>query len=104
MPIFSGWEMTPRVDYYWHDKMFGRIYNTKKDEIDSWGQVDAQMSFTKEGAPFTVELWAKNLQNNDDVTGQYFTDATSGNFTNLFILEPRTFGASVRYTFGESEL
>ena len=103
-PIFSGWEATPRVDFYWRSKSWGRIYNSGKDPIDSWDQLDAQVRFTKEGSPFAIELWAKNLQNNDDVTGHYVTDATSENFTNLFILEPRTYGFSVRYTFGESEI
>jgi outer membrane receptor protein involved in Fe transport len=103
LPFFAGWEATPRLDYFWHSESWGRLYNTKKDEIDPWQQLDAQISFQKEGSPFSLELWAKNLQDNDDVTGHYFTDATSANFTNLFILEPRTFGATVRFTFGDSE-
>ena len=49
------------------------------------------------------EMWAKNLQDNNDVTGHYFTDPTSANFTNLFLLEPRTFGGTIRFTWGESE-
>jgi len=103
LPDIKGWVATPRVDFYWRSKMFGRIYNTRKDVIPSWQQLDANMTIAKEGFPLTFELWAKNLQNNDDVTGHYFTDPTSANFTNLFILEPRTFGATIRYTFGESE-
>lgn len=104
LPFFAGWDWTPRVDYYWQAETWGRFYNTAKDKIGTWQQVDASMIWTKEGSPFVVELWAKNLQDNDDITGHYFTDATSANFTNLFILEPRTYGISVRYTFGESEL
>ena len=103
LPSFGGWEATPRVDFYWHSKMFARVYNTQKDLIPSWQQLDANMTIMKEGSPFMVELWAKNLQDNNDITGHYFTDPTSANFTNLFLLEPRTFGITVRYTFGESE-
>jgi len=102
-PVFGGWEMTPRVDFSWRSDQYARVYNTRKDLINSWEQLDAQLSFAKPDAPWMFELWAKNLQNNDDVTGHYFTDATSANFTNLFLLEPRTFGASVRYRWGESE-
>ncbi len=103
IPIAGGWDMTPRLDFYWHDEMFGRIYNTTKDEIDSWQQLDAQITITKEGSPWLFEIWGKNLQDNNDITGHYFTDPTSSNFTNLFVLEPRTYGASIRYTWGESE-
>ena len=103
LPALGGWEATPRVDFYWHSEMFSRVYNSQKDLIPSWQQLDANMTIMKEGSPFMVELWAKNLQDNNDITGHYFTDPTSANFTNLFLLEPRTFGFTLRYTFGESE-
>ncbi len=103
LPAMGGWVATPRVDFYWNSEMFGRVYNTRKDIIPSWQQLDANMSIMKEGSPWMFELWAKNLQNNNDITGHYFTDPTSANFTNLFILEPRTFGGTIRYTWGESE-
>ena len=103
LPDFRGWVATPRIDFYWRSEMFTRVYNTKKDEIPGWQQLDANLSITKDGSPWLFELWGKNLQDNNDVTGHYFTDPTSANFTNLFLLEPRTFGATIRYTFGESE-
>jgi outer membrane receptor protein involved in Fe transport len=103
LPDIRGWVITPRLDFYWHSEMFARVYNTEKDLIPSWEQLDANISITKEGSPWMFEIWAKNLQDNNDITGHYFTDPTSSNFTNLFLLEPRTFGASVRYTWGESE-
>jgi outer membrane receptor protein involved in Fe transport len=103
LPAIGGWVATPRIDFYWRSEMFARVYNTKKDVLPGWQQLDANMSVTKEGSPWMFELWAKNLQDNNDITGHYFTDPTSANFTNLFLLEPRTFGATIRYTFGESE-
>jgi outer membrane receptor protein involved in Fe transport len=103
LPDFGGWVVTPRLDFYWRSDMYSRVYNTAKDIIPSWQQLDANISVMKEGSPWMFEFWAKNLQDNDDVTGHYFTDPTSANFTNLFLLEPRTFGATIRYTFGESE-
>ncbi|HEY8123610.1 MAG TPA: TonB-dependent receptor [Myxococcota bacterium] len=103
LPAWGGWVATPRVDFYWRSEMFSRVYNTAKDVIPSWQQLDANFAVTKEGSPWMFELWAKNLQDNNDVTGHYFTDPTSANFTNLFLLEPRTFGGTIRYTWGESE-
>jgi outer membrane receptor protein involved in Fe transport len=100
VPIMSGWELTPRVEFFWHDQMYGRFYNDKKDIIDSWEQLDASIRLAQPDGAWSFELWGKNLQGNDDVTGHYFTDPTSANFTNLFILEPRTFGGTIRYEFG----
>jgi len=103
LPGVRGWVATPRLDFYWRSEQFARVYNSKKDIIPSWQQLDANFSIVKDGSDWMIELWAKNLQDNNDVTGHYFTDPTSANFTNLFLLEPRTFGVTVRYTFGESE-
>jgi outer membrane receptor protein involved in Fe transport len=103
LPAIAGWVATPRLDFYWHSDMWGRVYNTKKDLIKGWEQLDANMQITKEGSGWMFELWAKNLQGNNDITGHYFTDPTSANFTNEFLLEPRTFGGTIRYTFGGSE-
>jgi len=103
LPDIAGWVATPRIDFYWHSEMFARVYNTRKDAIDGWQQLDANLAITKEGSSWMFEIWAKNLQDNNDITGHYFTDPTSANFTNLFLLEPRTVGATVRYTFGASE-
>jgi outer membrane receptor protein involved in Fe transport len=103
LPAIGGWVGTPRVDFYWRSDMFARVYNSKKDIIPGWQQLDANFAVTKDGSPWVFELWAKNLQNNNDITGHYFTDPTSANFTNLFLLEPRTFGGTIRYTWGDSE-
>ncbi|MDX1580544.1 MAG: TonB-dependent receptor, partial [Alphaproteobacteria bacterium] len=92
-------ELTFRVDHFWQDSMFGRIFNSERDKIDSWNQTDAQLTWQAADAGFSVEAWIKNIFNNDDVTGQYFTDASSGNFTNVFILDPRTYGVTVRANF-----
>jgi outer membrane receptor protein involved in Fe transport len=103
LPDIAGWVITPRIDFYWRSDMFARVYNTEKDVIPSWQQLDANIQIVKEDSGWMFEIWAKNLQDNNDVTGHYFTDPTSANFTNLFLLEPRTIGATVRYTWGDSE-
>ena len=97
------YEVTARVDWYWQDETWGRIYNLGRDEIDSWSQLDAQIVFRPVDGPWTLRVWGKNLADNDDITGMYLTDPTSGLFTNLFILEPRVFGATVRYEFGSND-
>ncbi|MCE2390686.1 MAG: TonB-dependent receptor plug domain-containing protein [Proteobacteria bacterium] len=97
------YQVTLRADWYWQDETWGRIYNLGRDEIDSWSQLDAQIVFQPVDAPWSLRVWGKNLADNDDITGMYLTDPTSALFTNLFILEPRVFGASVRYEFGSND-
>jgi len=42
-----------------------------------------------------------NILNDDNITGKYLTSDTSGFFRNYFLTEPRLFGASLKYSFGE---
>jgi outer membrane receptor protein involved in Fe transport len=94
-----GGELTPRVSYYWQSDMFARIFNENRDKINSWSQADASLRYQEKTGHAYIDVWVKNMANNDDITTQYLTDASSGNFTNVFVLEPRTFGITVGTTF-----
>jgi len=91
--------LVSRLDYYWQSEMFARMFNSSRDKIDSWSQLNGQMRYTHDWHGAFVEFWAKNIINSNDITAQYFTDASSGNFTNVFLLEPRTFGFTVGAAF-----
>ncbi len=97
----NGWEVTPRVDYYWQDDFYYRIYNTRQDEIDSWSRADASVSLAGRNARWHVEAYVKNIGDKDYITGGYFTDYSSANFTNVFLLAPRTWGIKFGMRFGE---
>ena len=43
--------------------------------------------------------WVKNIQDDDNITGHYTTDAVSALFTNMFVLEPRTYGLTFAKSF-----
>ena len=103
-PDLYGVHLTARADAYWQDKMFSRIHNQKRDEIDSWEQVNLSLELRYLRNPMfediSVTLWAQNLTDDDSITGHYLTDETSANFTNYFLLDPRTYGITIRYAFG----
>lgn len=90
---------TARISYYWQSEMYARIFNESRDYVASWSQADAGLRWNSESERFYVDLWIKNFTDNADITGQYLTDASSGNFTNVFVLEPRTFGATIGFAF-----
>ncbi len=88
-----------RIDYYYQTSFFARIYNRPIDEIDSYGNVNLQMTLYGPEREWFVRGFVQNLFNNDQITGHYFTDPSSGNFTNVFVLDPRLFGAEIGYRF-----
>lgn len=89
-------EVLFRMDYYWQDDMYSRIYNTQKDAIEAWSNVNAQILIQSVENPWYVRLWAQNLTDEDNITGHYFTDPSSGLFRNDFLTDPRMLGV----TFG----
>ena len=94
-------DITFRWDYYWQDDSYAREFNTKGDEIDSWDQHNAAIIYNSNNGKWSGRLWSRNLQDEDNVTGHYLTADTSGYFRNYFTTEPRIYGLSVRYNFGE---
>ena len=91
--------LTGRWDWYWQSKSYAREFNTVGDEIDAWSQHNVSAVF--ETGTWTVRGWIRNVLDDDNVTGKYLTSDTSGFFRNYFLTEPRIYGLSVRYGFGE---
>jgi iron complex outermembrane recepter protein len=95
----NGMNLSGRVDYYYQTSMFARIFNKPIDKIDSWDVVNAQITLTSADDAWHARAFVKNLANSNPITGHYFTDPSSGNFTNVFVLEPRRFGIEVGARF-----
>ena len=89
-------QVISRIDYYWQDSMWTRLYNSSRDSIDSWDVINAQVIIKPTDSGFYARLWVQNLADDDNQTGAYFTDPSSGQFRNDFYMEPRMFGI----TFG----
>lgn len=95
----KGMQLTPRIDYYWRDDFYGRIYNKPIDQIASWDLMNAQIDLTGSGESWYLRGYVNNLMDDDNITGMYVTDASSGLFTNVFALEPRTYGIALGLRF-----
>ena len=88
-----------RVDYYWQDEMSARMFNKPVDKIDSWDVWNAQANLRSADESWYVRAYVKNIKDEDHLVGMYLTDPSSGLFTNVFAIEPRTFGLAVGYNF-----
>jgi outer membrane receptor protein involved in Fe transport len=88
-----------RVDYYWQDEMYSRMFNKSVDKIDDWDVWNAQATLTSADDTWYARAFVKNLNDDDNLVGMYLTDPSSGLFTNVFAIEPRTYGLAVGYNF-----
>ena len=95
----ADWHATLRGDYYWQDDSFARIYNAVNDRLQSYHIVNATLTFANVGMGVDLQLFVKNALNAQPIVGTYVTDPTSGLFTNVFTLDPRTYGAQLTKRF-----
>ena len=95
----GGAELNLRVDYYWQDEMYGRFFNRPIDRIESWDIWNAQATFTSPENRWYARAFVKNLMDDNHFVAMYITDPSSGMFTNVFAIEPRTYGLALGYNF-----
>jgi outer membrane receptor protein involved in Fe transport len=88
-----------RVDYYWQDDMYSRNFNKEVDKIEDWDVWNAQATFTSSNETWYARAFIKNIADDDNLVGMYVTDPSSGMFTNVFLIEPRTYGLALGYNF-----
>ncbi|MEH6693852.1 MAG: TonB-dependent receptor [Hyphomonas sp.] len=92
----SEWDLTIRGDYYLQGESYSRIFNTPRDELDSWSNVNLAVVLNNDVSGWAVEAFAKNLTDEEVITGAYLTDDSSGLFTNVFLTEPALYGVTLR--------
>jgi outer membrane receptor protein involved in Fe transport len=97
--LAGGSELSMRIDYYWQDEMYTRLYNKPVDKVDDWDIWNAQATYYSSDSSWYARAYVKNLNDDNNIVGHYFTDASSGNFTNVFSIEPRTYGLALGYNF-----
>jgi outer membrane receptor protein involved in Fe transport len=92
-------DLTPRVDYYWQDDSQARIFNSPVDTIESWDNINAQITLTPDSERWFARVFVQNLNDDDNITGMYLDPAAVGLSTNVFLMEPRRYGASFGMNF-----
>ena len=90
--------LSGRLDYYWQDEFFSTTFNRPQDKIDAWDIFNAQVTLTSANEKWTVTAFVQNIEDDDEITGTYTTDPSSGLFTNVFFVEPRLFGVSFKWS------
>jgi len=95
----EGMQLIPRFDYYWRDSFYARIFNQPIDKIESWDVVNAQLTLSSADQSWYLRGYINNMMDDDNITGMYLTDASSGLFTNVFALDPRTYGLAIGFRF-----
>lgn len=95
----SDWTVRPRVDFYSQSGFHSREFNVPADRVGSWSQLDASIQIANSGKDWSVTAFVKNLTNEDSITWLEVNSNLVGSFRSAFLLDPRTFGLSLRVGF-----
>ncbi|MEJ1968128.1 MAG: TonB-dependent receptor plug domain-containing protein [Rhizomicrobium sp.] len=94
--LWDAYTLVPRVDYYWQSSMQSRVWNDENiDTIHAWDTMNAQIQLNAPDDKWYARVFATNVFDKRNPTGQYLTDATSALYTNVFAEDPRVVGVSV---------
>ncbi|PVM84132.1 TonB-dependent receptor [Caulobacter radicis] len=95
----GSWDMTLRGDYYRQSDSFARVYNSEYDRLKSWQNVNLSATVVNREHDLALQVYVKNVLNDTPITDAYTGPDELGNFTNVFTLDPRIIGVSLRKGF-----
>ena len=95
----AGWSATLRGDYYRQSKSYMRYNNAAFDGIESWENVNASLIFDHAEKGLNVQLFVKNLMDEDTIVGFDIADENLGAVRNIILLDPRLYGISLTKRF-----
>ena len=95
----ASWDLMVRGDYYRQSESYARVYNSDYDRLKAWGNLNLSATLTNPDKDIAVQIYVKNVLDDTPITDAYTGPDELGNFTNVFTLDPRIIGLSVRKSF-----
>lgn len=92
-------DLTVRADFYHQGSSWARVYNDPIDRMRAWNNTNLTLTYEHPDNDLTVQLYVKNLFDSVPITGTFLNSSDSGLTTNVFTLDPRIIGLSVRKGF-----
>jgi len=97
--ILEGWRATVRGDAYWQSQSWARVYNSNPyDKLHGWYNLNLSLWLENEDG-LKIELYAKNVLDEQPITDAFLNSDDTGLTTNVFTLDPRLIGLSIRKGF-----
>ncbi|HYG27995.1 MAG TPA: TonB-dependent receptor, partial [Caulobacteraceae bacterium] len=98
--FLTDWRVTVRGDAYWQSQSWARVYNSDPyDKLHGWYNLNLSIWFEKPDQDLKIELYAKNLLDKTPITDAFLNSDDTALTTNVFVLDPRLVGLSIRKGF-----
>lgn len=97
--VADNWEITYRLQTFWQDEYFSRLYNAPSDLQDNWQQTDLSVTLSDLDDVWEFEAFVKNASDEASITGSSVANSLVGRYRTPQYLDPRTYGVRVTYRF-----
>ncbi len=95
----EGWRATVRADAYWQSQSWARVYNAVNDKLHGWYNTNLSLWIERPEDNLKIEIYAKNLLDKTPITDAFMNSDDTSLTTNVFVLDPRLIGLSIRKGF-----
>jgi outer membrane receptor protein involved in Fe transport len=96
----GSWRATVRADAYWQSQSWARVYNDNPyDKLHGWYNLNLSVWFERPDDDLKIELYAKNILDKTPITDSFLNSDDTALTTNVFVLDPRLIGLSIRKGF-----
>ena len=95
----NGWNATLRGDYYRQSESYMRYNNAFFDRIEAWENINASLIFANADIDLNVQLFVKNLMDDNTIVGFDINDENLGATRSVFLLDPRLYGIAITKGF-----
>ena len=96
----EDWRVTVRGDAYWQAQSWARVYNANPyDKLHGWYNVNLSVWIERPDDGLKIELYAKNILDKTPITDAFLNSDDTALTTNVFVLDPRLIGLSIRKEF-----
>ncbi|HYG25915.1 MAG TPA: TonB-dependent receptor [Caulobacteraceae bacterium] len=96
----TAWKLTFRGDAYWQSQSWARIYNDNPyDKLHGWYNLNLSAWLDFPDHDMRVEFYVKNVLDKTPITDAFLNSDDLALTTNVFVLDPRLMGLSVRKGF-----
>ncbi|HEV2364968.1 MAG TPA: TonB-dependent receptor plug domain-containing protein [Caulobacteraceae bacterium] len=99
LPLTAGWTATLHGDFYHQSASWARVYQDPIDRLRGWSNVNLSLIVDNSRGDLEFELYVKNLLNASPITGTFNNSDDTALVTNVFTLDPRVIGFSIRKRF-----
>jgi iron complex outermembrane receptor protein len=96
----DAWKVTFRGDAYWQSQSWARVYNSDPyDKLHGWYNLNLSVWLEIPDQGLKAEFYVKNALDKTPITDSFLNSDDTALTTNVFVLDPRLIGLSVRKEF-----